>query len=192
MKHLIPTKEQIEYMRINNEYDFVKKRAMTNYLVNSRNDVERHFHNRASNMLNSIERFEQNNLKTLLNGVTSSAIEKVNQALADPKENERILQASFESALSGIRAGRMEYTNDPLMPILTEEINRRTNELKNLSAVEESKLLSLNADQKRIISENDKKEKEAYLHQIPSISNPGIKMNKKFQSYVQSIGGKAH
>lgn len=71
-------------MRINNEYDFVKKRAMTNYLVNSRNDVERHFHNRASNMLNSIERFEHNNLKTLLNGVTVSAIDKVNKALADP------------------------------------------------------------------------------------------------------------
>lgn len=86
----------------------------------------------------------------------------------------------------------MEYTNDPLLPILTEEINRRTNELKNLSDAEESKLLSLNADQKRIISENDRKEKEAYLHQIPSISNPGIKMNPKFQSYVQSIGAKAH
>jgi hypothetical protein len=33
-KHLIPTKEQMEYMRINQEYEFVKKRALVNYLGN--------------------------------------------------------------------------------------------------------------------------------------------------------------
>jgi hypothetical protein len=47
MKHLIKTKEQIEYVRINKEYDFIKKRALINYLVNSRTDLERHFHGRA-------------------------------------------------------------------------------------------------------------------------------------------------
>jgi len=185
MKHLIPTKQQIEYIRINNEYDFIKKRALSNYLTNSRNEVERHFHVRAHNMLQSIERFEQSNLKTLLNNVTSSAVSKVNEALANPQEKERILQASFESALNGIRAGKMEYVNDPLLPILTEEISRRSKELKSLNAAEESKLLSLNADQKRIVAENDKKDKEAFLHQIPSISNPGIKMNPKFKAYAQ-------
>ncbi len=32
MGHLVHTKQQIEYIRLNNEYDFVKKRAMVNFL----------------------------------------------------------------------------------------------------------------------------------------------------------------
>jgi len=146
MKHLIPTKEQIEYMRVNNEYNFVKKRALVNYLSNSRNDLERHFHGRTQSMLSSIERFEHNNLKALMNSISTAAVAKVNDALADPKERERILQASFESALIGIRSGKMEYVNDPILPILTDEINRRTSEFKNLSPADESKMLALTAD----------------------------------------------
>ena len=56
--HLTHTKEQMEYVRVNQEYEFVKKRAVTNYLINSRGQVERHFHGRASAMLKSIETFE--------------------------------------------------------------------------------------------------------------------------------------
>jgi len=58
MQWLVPSKEQIEYVRINSEYDFVKKRALVNFLTTSRVNVEDHFHNRAQNMLNSIERYE--------------------------------------------------------------------------------------------------------------------------------------
>ena len=32
--HLIHTKEQMEYVRINKEYNFVKKRALANFLIN--------------------------------------------------------------------------------------------------------------------------------------------------------------
>lgn len=122
-KFLTGTKEQIEYVRIAQEYNFIKKRAMVNYLSNSRADLERHFHSRAHNMLSTIERFETNNLKSLMNSISQAAMSKINAALEDPIERERILQGSFESALIGIRSGRMEYENDPILPILTEEIN---------------------------------------------------------------------
>ena len=36
MRHLRHTKEQMEYVRINAEYDFVKKRALINYLTNEK------------------------------------------------------------------------------------------------------------------------------------------------------------
>ena len=58
MAHLTHSKEQMEYVRLNKEYDFVKKRAMVNYLTNSRVDLQNHFHSRTVNMLSSIERFE--------------------------------------------------------------------------------------------------------------------------------------
>ena len=69
MIHLIHTKEQLEYVRLNKEYDFVKKRALVNFLSNSRSELENHFHSRAQNMLLSIERYEQANLKNLLNSI---------------------------------------------------------------------------------------------------------------------------
>lgn len=54
MIHLTPTREQLEYVRIHNEYDFVKKRALINFLTNEKLNLELHFHNRAVNMLKSI------------------------------------------------------------------------------------------------------------------------------------------
>ncbi len=73
MKWLVPSKEQIEYVRINSEYDFVKKRALVNFLTNSRVKVEDHFHNRAQSMLNSIERYEQANLKGLIQDISKQS-----------------------------------------------------------------------------------------------------------------------
>ena len=77
MLHLQHSKEQMEYVRINKEFDFVKKRAMVNFLTNSRAELEHHFHNRAQNMLHSIERYEQNNLRHLLNCIGKGAVDKI-------------------------------------------------------------------------------------------------------------------
>lgn len=54
LRHLRHTKEQMEYVRINAEYDYVKKRALINYLTNEKLNVEQHFHGRALNMLKMV------------------------------------------------------------------------------------------------------------------------------------------
>ena len=46
--HLVHTKEQMEYVRINTEFDFVKKRALINFLTNEKLNLELGFHNRAT------------------------------------------------------------------------------------------------------------------------------------------------
>lgn len=99
----------------------------------------------------------------MLNGIGTGSLQKVKDSLANEESSAAIKEASFQSALQGIRDGSMTYKNDPLMPILTEEINNRVNAYKALSSEEEGKLLSLNQDQKKIISEADKREKQAYL-----------------------------
>lgn len=161
--HLTHSREQMEYVRLNKEYDFVKKRALVNYLTNSRVDLENHFHTRTVNMLQSIEKFEQSNLKTLLNGIGSGALQKVKDNLANPATNAEIKESAFQSALQGIRDGSMTYKNDPLMPILSSEINERCQGYKSLTAAEEGDLLSLKADQKKIIADADKRDKLAYI-----------------------------
>ena len=72
-KHLEYTKEQLEYNRIHNEYRFIKKRALLNYLTNSRLNLEKHFHDRAVAMLNNVQNFETQNLSTQLKDVAQSA-----------------------------------------------------------------------------------------------------------------------
>lgn len=82
----------------------------------------------------------------------------------------------------------MTYANDPVLPILQEEINARTEAYKTLSAHEESELLQLNEDQKKIISDADKREKAAYLQTKPNINHPSVKGHEKYKQYVNSIG----
>jgi len=51
-QHLRHTKEQLEYNRIDSEYEFVKKRSLVNFLTNSKLTSEAHFHHRTISMLN--------------------------------------------------------------------------------------------------------------------------------------------
>jgi hypothetical protein len=46
------TKEQLEYNRIDTEYQFVKKRSLINFLTNSKMNAEASFHTRTVSMLN--------------------------------------------------------------------------------------------------------------------------------------------
>lgn len=185
---LAPSKEQIEYVRINNEYDFVKKRALVNFMTNSRLNVEDHFHGRAQNMLTAIERYEQANLKNLIGEISKQSFEKIESSLADPTSRAAIQDQFFQSALAGLRKGVMEYENDPLLPILQQEIEARTAAYANLSAAEETKLLMLNDAQKKAIVEQDKSAKQQYLAATPKITNAAIKVHDKFKAYEASIG----
>jgi hypothetical protein len=186
-EHLIHTKEQIEYVRLNDEYDFIKKRALVNFLTNQRTELENHMSSRASNMLYSIERVEAMNLKNLLNGIGKGALEKVNAAVDG--SNPEIKEAAFQCALSGLREGSMTYKGDPLMPILTDEINSRVTAYKNMSIEEQGKLMALNNEQKRMISDADKREKSAFLGQTPNIQHASVRMHPKFVAYAE---GKSH
>jgi hypothetical protein len=192
MRHLVRTKEQIEYVRLMKEYDFIKKRALVNFLTNSRTDVENHFHNRAHSMLTSIERYEQSNMKTLLNSISKSALAKVNSALSDEASSRAIKDAAFQSALTGLRDGVMTYKGDPLMPILTEEINSKVSSFKKLSAQDETKMISLNDAQKKAVVDSDKRDKQAYLSVVPNINHPSIKSHPKFTSFLETIKASSH
>ena len=81
----------------------------------------------------------------------------------------------------------MDYEGDPLLPMLTVEIEKRTEALMNLSPEEESTLLSLTAEQKRLVGENDKRAKQEYLSQQPNINNAGVKGHEKYRNYIDMV-----
>jgi hypothetical protein len=106
------TKEQLEYRRIDQEYEFVKKRSLVNYLTNTKLASETNFHHRTLAMLNSIKNFEQANLKAQMREITMGSLDKVFSLVDSPSHSAEIKRASFEAALDGIRSGEMTYKND--------------------------------------------------------------------------------
>lgn len=117
-KHLKFTKEQLEFHRIDNEYEFVKKRALINFLTNAKMTAEANFYSRATTMLKSIQSFEQANLKSTLRGIADGSTEKVLGLIDNPEHSATIKRASFDSALDGIRNGVMTYNGDALLPMI--------------------------------------------------------------------------
>jgi hypothetical protein len=80
-KHLRHSKEQIEYIRVQREYDFVKKRALINFLTNEKLNVEAHFHQRTFNMLKQIQNYESQNLRNHLKQIAVGSLDVINKSL---------------------------------------------------------------------------------------------------------------
>ena len=186
-EHLEHTKEQLEYSRIHNEYRFIKKRALMNYLSNSRLNLEKHFHDRAVSMLNNVKSFETQNLTTQLSDVAQSAFkDTLTQIEANEEETQR---RSFEAALEGIRRGQCDYANDGIMDILKEKISNKAAHLKSMTPEEESKLLALTANQKSAIANLDRQAKSGYLSHAPTVHTPSLKSHPKFKSFTDLLAG---
>lgn len=90
MKHLVHSKEQMDYVRIQAEYDFVKKRSLINYLTNEKLNLEQHFHQRTLNMLRQITNYENQNLREQIKQIAIGSFEKVQSAIKDPAQNKVI------------------------------------------------------------------------------------------------------
>lgn len=85
-QHLRHTKEQLEYNRIDKEFEFVKKRALINFLTNTKLNAEANFHNRTIAMLKQIQNFEEANLKTEMRNIALGSLEKVMNQVNDPAQ----------------------------------------------------------------------------------------------------------
>lgn len=138
-------------------------------------------------MLKQIQNFENQNLREQIRQIATGSFSKVQEAIKDPSQSKKIKDDSFQSALKGISSGIMAYENDPLLPILQNEMKARIAHFKGLSAEEEGKLLSLSSEQRRIIADSDRKSKSEYLAAPPNINNPGVKSHEKYKQYVDAM-----
>jgi hypothetical protein len=186
------SRQQVEYMRIHNEYSFIKKRSLINFLTNERLNLEKHFHDRTVTMLNTISSYETQNLKNKLNTIAqqsfAATLERVNN-----DHDGAIKEQAFNAALEGIKVGKMTFENDPVMPILHEEINERTKDLRDLTPEQESAMLSLKTDQRHSVVQMDNAAKDAYLSAVPHITSQGLKAHDKFlrfATYLTNINKK--
>lgn len=124
-QHLRHTKEQLEYSRIDREYDYVKKRALINFLTSSKLSSESHYHSRVVAMLGQIENYEQANLKSELKNIAVGSVDKVFAMLDEPAHAANIQRSAFQSALDGIKDGVMTYKGDAVLPLIEAEMNEK-------------------------------------------------------------------
>ena len=181
------SKLQVDYMNIHHEYKFIKKRAMVTFLTNERLNLEKHFHERTLNMLTNISNYEAQNMKNKLSQITQDAFDATLRRVE--QDDGQIKQKAFDCALEGIRLGRMDFKDDPIMPIMREELSNRTSELKGLTPEQESELLSLTNDQKKSVAQMDRAMKDAYLTAVPHVTSQGLKSQAKFQKFVKFLSG---
>jgi hypothetical protein len=88
-----------------------------------------------------------------LRDIVLGSFDKVQSSLKDEVSKKEIQRQAFQAALSGIQSGVMKYDSDPLLPILQNEMQSRIAHFKGLTPEDESKLLSLTQDQKRVIAD---------------------------------------
>jgi len=182
--HIRNTKEQLEYNRIDSEYEFVKKRAVVNFIHYSKLNADAHFHKRCLSMLNQVQTFESANLKKQMKDIVDESMTTVMNHVADPAHGADLRRASFVSALNGIRSGVMTYEGDSILPMIQSEIEQRLTRFQGLSKEEESALLALSGAQKDMVVANDRKLKNEFLGAAPAINHGTVKETAKFKSYV--------
>lgn len=165
--HLRHTKEQLEYNRIDKEYEFVKKRAVVNFIENSKLNADAHFHQRCVSMLNQVQYYEEANLKNNMKKIVDDSVANVFNKINSPEHKEDIKRGAFESALAGIRSGVMTYEGDRVLPMIQAEIAERLVKFQGLTPAEESALLALSDAQKKLVTDNDRKLKNEFLGAAP-------------------------
>lgn len=185
-KFLGKTKDQIDYYLIHKEYNFIKKRLLSSYLENERIVLSKHFNERSLTLLQTIKSFENNNLKSEIIKIAEEALNIVLNTVKEKEKNKEILKTSFESALIGLKNGKMEYSNDKIIPLFLSNLQIKTKNLISLTNEEENKLFSLSQKQKEILIELDRRNKLFYLEKSPEIST-NIKNSEIYKNILNRI-----
>jgi hypothetical protein len=186
-RFLAISKEQIDYYLIHKEFIYIKKRSLSVFLENEKKNLDKHFYDRTVNMLKTIENLENNNIKSKIRDVTEESLKAVLAKLNDPQERSRIHQSSFQSALEGLRSGKMAYQGDVLLPILVSEIKARLDSIRQLGKEEENKLFALTNYQRKLLIEEDNRAKIEYLVNPPDVTSAGVKNADMYKTIISRM-----
>ena len=178
------SKEQIDYYLIHKEYIYIMKRSLCNYLENQKKNLEKHFYERTVDMLKTMETLENSNIKHTISRITEEAMQTVLKVVESPEGRKSMHEASFKSALNGLKTGKMSYEGDVLLPMFLSEIRNRLEPLSKLTKEEEDKMFALNPEQKRMLIENDHRAKIQYLANPPDVSSGTVKNTEAYKNIL--------
>ena len=181
------TKEQIDYYMIHKEYIYIKKRSLCNYLENEKKNLEKHFYERTVDMLKTIEVMENNNIKNTISRITEQAMQSVLKVVDSAEGKKSLHEASFKSALAGLKSGKMAFEGDVLLPLFLSEVRKGLEPLSKLTKEEENTLFALGPEQKKMLIENDNRAKIQYLANPPDVSSGSVKNTEAYRNILSRM-----
>lgn len=189
-EHIAQHKEQLDYYLIHKEYQFVKKRILAQYLENERAALNQHYSARTVNLLNNIKVLENNNVKQEISKIAEETLTDVLATIKDSNKNQDILKASFESAISGLKSGIMDYKEDKVIPLFIEKLNQKTQRFQNITPEEEDKLFALTAKQKEYLASMDNRAAKDYAAKLPEVGT-ALANSNTYKEICERIKGRA-
>jgi len=118
-----------------------------------------------------------------MNNATTELDRQLNGA-----EREQINNQMFESALIGLAEGRMEYKQDPILPIVQTYIRENANKYTSMSPEEQKKLTTLTEHQWESLKNMDNQAKEEYLKAEPKGFDASLKNHDTVRQILSNWG----
>lgn len=180
-------KSQLDYKSVHNDYKSVRNESIMNFLVNEQLSLQNHISHRALNILKQAESYEEINERKIIDKVLADVVNSLDKAYAENKP--KIEKAMFELALKGLEQNKMDYSTDPLLPFVTESINKSVKEFEGLSKEQQKKLLSLTEDQIQSIRNADARARDEFLTSEPKIEG-ALRANQTVAKILANWGKK--
>lgn len=123
---------QFDFLILHRKFNAVKQESIKAFLVNQELELKQGVRERAADLLKMAEDLELSNQKQLVGKVIVSLQQDIEQLLRTPPQD--IVDSAFESALVGIKEGRMTYQNDKALDLILHRIRAEAAKFKSLSA----------------------------------------------------------
>ena len=170
-------KSQMDFYRLNNEFQDVKAEAVNIFLANEYLNLRKHVSERTINILKQVKVFENANQQRLYQGLIDEASKEIDKKL-EGKDKEKIQKEMLVSAIDGLSKGYMDYAIDPVLPIVKQSIRNSVEKINKMSPEQQAKLISLSEEQLKSIRETDRAAKNEFLGHQPQGLDSSLKNNE--------------
>lgn len=164
-KNLETAREQMDYFMVHRNFNAVKAESINRFMAHEQMNLQKHVNDRTHAVLRAAKQGEVTNERALVNKVVTRAIEFLDAKIESDIES--IKDAMFDTALAGIVSGKMDYQNDPLLPMVTELIRSEVAKFTGLSQEEQLRLVALTEAQLSQLKSMDETAKREFLEAMP-------------------------
>lgn len=181
------SKSQLEYFTLHQDYDSVRAASIKTFIANEQLNLQRHIVDRTLSILKQAQVYEEINRQNFLKNILEQAANEIDKQLQGEGAN-KIQRQMLDSAIEGLRKGFMDYSNDPILPLVQGVVQREVQKIQSLSPEEQGKLVSLTEYQVQSIRDTDKKAKEDFLRTEPKGLDGGLKTNDSVKKILAGWG----
>lgn len=122
---------QFDFLLLNKKFGAIKEESIRAFLRNQELELKQGVKERAADLLKMAEDFETANQKALLGKIVDAVSREVEAVMKQPPKE--MVAAAFESALNGIKEGKMTYKGDLALDYVLKKVRAESAKFKNLS-----------------------------------------------------------